>query len=224
MYFSFCICLITLLPTLFFPSFLSITWAFLFATRVAGDALVDDSCNDSLDISEEEENVHHLWKLARKFWLPVFFFLTVLTNLDDPIAILFIKVTLFLLTTKPNPFSVYVFVDQVRYHNNNLQSINYKLYLNNIFVVLFPTTLRSYLVFINIFHWGTLEFSFLCVKIIFIRICDLILNLRSLLFWINMFLNNEQRLCDFILLDNLLITIPYIAAVPTNYAPRNSIS
>ncbi|KAK7271657.1 hypothetical protein RJT34_27737 [Clitoria ternatea] len=77
----------------------------------AGDALVDDL--DSQDLSEEEENVPHLWKLARKFWLPVLFFLTVLTNFDDPIAILFIKLTLFLLSTKPNPFSVYIFVDQL---------------------------------------------------------------------------------------------------------------
>ncbi|TKY50452.1 hypothetical protein E2542_SST27916 [Spatholobus suberectus] len=77
----------------------------------AGDALVDD--DESQDLSEEEENVHHFWRLARKFWLPVFFFLTVLTNLDDSITILFIKLTLFLLSTKPNPFSVYVFVDQL---------------------------------------------------------------------------------------------------------------
>ncbi|XP_061359617.1 uncharacterized protein LOC133303679 isoform X2 [Gastrolobium bilobum] len=92
----------------------SITSASIIAHAMdAGDALVDDPCNDSQDDSEEEENVRHLWKLARKFWLPIFFFLTVLTNLDDPIAILFIKLTLFLLTTRPNPFSVYVFVDQL---------------------------------------------------------------------------------------------------------------
>lgn len=77
----------------------------------AGDALVDD--HELMDLSEEEENAHQLWRLTRKFWLPVFFFLTVLTNLDDSITILFIKLTLFLLSTKPNPFSVYVFVDQL---------------------------------------------------------------------------------------------------------------
>ncbi|KAK7316471.1 hypothetical protein VNO77_35529 [Canavalia gladiata] len=77
----------------------------------AGDALVDD--HDLQDLSVEEENVHHLWKLARKFWLPVLFFLTLFTNLDDPLMILFIKLTLFLISTKPNPFSVYIFVDQL---------------------------------------------------------------------------------------------------------------
>ena len=85
---------------------------------VAGDALVDD--HESQDLSEEEINVHHLLRLARKLWLPAFFFLTVLSNLGDSITILFIKLTLFLLSTKPSPFSVYVFVDKVRYCINNL--------------------------------------------------------------------------------------------------------
>ncbi|XP_004489244.1 uncharacterized protein [Cicer arietinum] len=79
----------------------------------AGNALVDDRHIDSQDLSEVEENVQHLWKLAGKFWLPFFFFVTVLTNLDEPFTILFIKMTLFLLSTKPNPFSVYIFVDQL---------------------------------------------------------------------------------------------------------------
>ena len=85
---------------------------------VAGDALVDD--HESQDLSEEEIDVHHLLRLARKLWLPAFFFLTVLSNLGDSITILFIKLTLFLLSTKPSPFSVYVFVDKVRYCINNL--------------------------------------------------------------------------------------------------------
>ncbi|XP_028772306.1 uncharacterized protein LOC114729480 isoform X2 [Neltuma alba] len=79
----------------------------------AQDALVDDPYEDSLDLSKEEEHQHHLWTFARRFWLPVFLFLTVLTNLDDPILLLLIKVTLFLLSTKPNPYSVYIFVDQL---------------------------------------------------------------------------------------------------------------
>ncbi|MED6197207.1 hypothetical protein PIB30_054476 [Stylosanthes scabra] len=79
----------------------------------AGDALVDDPSSNSQDVSEEEEIVHHFWRFTKKFWLPVLFFLTVLTNLDDPIMILFVKIGLFLLSTKPNPFSVYIFVDQL---------------------------------------------------------------------------------------------------------------
>ncbi|EXC20320.1 hypothetical protein L484_020540 [Morus notabilis] len=62
--------------------------------------------------SDEEENPHALWKFAKKFWLPVFFFLTVLSHLDDPVTIIALKVILFLLSTKPSPFSVYVFVNE----------------------------------------------------------------------------------------------------------------
>ncbi|WVZ14593.1 hypothetical protein V8G54_012159, partial [Vigna mungo] len=80
-------------------------------TMDAGDALVDD--HELQDLAEGEENGQYLWRLARKFWLPFFFFITVLTNLDDSITIFCIKVTLFLLNTKPNPFSVYVFVEQL---------------------------------------------------------------------------------------------------------------
>ncbi|CAJ2665339.1 unnamed protein product [Trifolium pratense] len=79
----------------------------------AEDALVDDRHNDSQDLSEAEENVQDLLKLVGKFWWPLFFIVTVLTNLDNPFTILFIKVTLFLLCTKPNPFSVYFIVDQL---------------------------------------------------------------------------------------------------------------
>ncbi|KAF7819548.1 uncharacterized protein G2W53_025003 [Senna tora] len=79
----------------------------------AQDALVDDPDEDSLDLTEEEKNRHQLWTFARKFWLPAFLFLTVLANLYDPIPLLLIKVTLFFLSTKPNPYSVYIFVDQL---------------------------------------------------------------------------------------------------------------
>lgn len=74
------------------------------------DILLDD--RHFLDDSDAEEDRQPFWMYARKFWLPVFFFLTVLTNLDHPFA-LTIKVLLFLLSTKPSPLSVYVFVDQL---------------------------------------------------------------------------------------------------------------
>ncbi|KAK4282373.1 hypothetical protein QN277_013758 [Acacia crassicarpa] len=78
----------------------------------AQDALVDDPHEDSLDLSEKEERQHHLWKFVKRFWVPVCLFLTVFENLDDPIMLLLIKVTLFLLSTKPDPYSVYIFVDE----------------------------------------------------------------------------------------------------------------
>ncbi|KAK7822205.1 hypothetical protein CFP56_036962 [Quercus suber] len=49
------------------------------------DILLDD--RHFLDDSDAEEDRQPFWMYARKFWLPVFFFLTVLTNLDHPIAL-----------------------------------------------------------------------------------------------------------------------------------------
>lgn len=78
------------------------------------DILLDDhQLSDTLD---GEEDRRAFWMFARKFWLPVFFFLTVLTNLEHPIALIAIKIILLLLSTNPSPLSVYVFVGQVRVH------------------------------------------------------------------------------------------------------------
>lgn len=107
--------------------------------QLAQDALVDNACEDLLDLPEEEEHPHQLWTLARKFWLPAFLLCTVLTNLDNPIMLLLIKVTLFLLSTKPNPYSVYIFVDQVRklfyflvtsFNNTRIREFNCPVFLN----------------------------------------------------------------------------------------------
>ncbi|KAG7990489.1 hypothetical protein I3843_02G027400 [Carya illinoinensis] len=75
------------------------------------DILMDD--HRLLDTSDEEEDPLAFWTFARKFWLPVFFFLFVLTNLDHPIALIAIKIILLLLSTNPSPLSVYVSVDQL---------------------------------------------------------------------------------------------------------------
>lgn len=80
--------------------------------------MLDDYC--SLDDSDEEEGPKTFWIFARKLWLPLFLFLTVLTNLDNPIALIAMKIVLLLLSTNPTPLSVYVFVDQVRMHSTLL--------------------------------------------------------------------------------------------------------
>jgi hypothetical protein len=84
--------------------------------------LLDDH-RQYLDASDEEEDPKAFWMFARKFWLPVFFFLTVLTNLDHPIALIAIKIVLLLVSTNPSPLSVYAFVDQVRMHSTLLRCI-----------------------------------------------------------------------------------------------------
>lgn len=75
--------------------------------------------------SNVEENPNALWKFAKKFWLPVFFFLTVLSHLEDPVTTLAFKAILFLLSTKPSPFSVYVSVNEVSEHMNFICIISY---------------------------------------------------------------------------------------------------
>ncbi|KDP45320.1 hypothetical protein JCGZ_09569 [Jatropha curcas] len=86
-----------------------------FSTQVAyamdgQEILVDD--RDFLDSSDRERDSPVAWMFLKKFWLPAFCFLTVLVNWDHPI-ILITKVALFLLSTKPSPLSVYVFVEQL---------------------------------------------------------------------------------------------------------------
>lgn len=135
---------------------------FFFLRQVVEDALLDDRRNNSQDLSEDEENIQDLCKVVGKFWLPILFFLTVLTNLDNPFTILFIKLTLFLLSTKPNPFSVYVFVDQVRYFIDNTLK---KCILNNIlefFCCHFSNCLKIFPKFISLGNLIWFGFTWQC--------------------------------------------------------------
>ncbi|XVF58024.1 hypothetical protein PTKIN_Ptkin07bG0029100 [Pterospermum kingtungense] len=76
------------------------------------DILVDDYRLDSFDASEGEDDRRKLWLLMRKLWLPVFFVFTVFANWDNPFAVA-IRILLFLLSTKPSPSSVYLFVERL---------------------------------------------------------------------------------------------------------------
>ncbi|GAV67938.1 hypothetical protein CFOL_v3_11441 [Cephalotus follicularis] len=78
------------------------------------DIWVDDHHVDFFSAPYMDENPPAIWVFVRRFWLPVFFFLTVLFNWDHPI-VLATKVILFLLSTKPSPLSVYIFVEQLRH-------------------------------------------------------------------------------------------------------------
>uniref|UniRef100_A0A5B6YP04 Uncharacterized protein n=1 Tax=Davidia involucrata TaxID=16924 RepID=A0A5B6YP04_DAVIN len=89
------------------------------------DILVDDHHVDLLGASDSEENPHIFLAFARKLWLPVFLFLTVLMNWDHPI-VLATKVILILLSTKPSPFSVYLFIEQLRHQSMHQQPLLYK--------------------------------------------------------------------------------------------------
>ncbi|XP_062174712.1 uncharacterized protein LOC133879913 isoform X2 [Alnus glutinosa] len=93
--------------------------------NVGHDILLDD--RQLLDASDEEEDPKAFWMFARKLWLPVFFFLTVLTNLDHPTALIALKIVLLLLSTNPSPLSVYAFVDQLCHQSMRQEPHLYKV-------------------------------------------------------------------------------------------------
>lgn len=78
------------------------------------DIFSDDNHLESFDASEGEDDRHKLWLLMRKLWLPLFFVFTVLVNWDNPFAVI-TRILLFLLSTKPSPSSIYLFIEKLCY-------------------------------------------------------------------------------------------------------------
>ncbi|KAJ4973410.1 hypothetical protein NE237_006584 [Protea cynaroides] len=76
----------------------------------------EDNANLSGVPALSEDDLYSFWALARKLWLPAFLVITVLTGWGHPIA-LTVKVILFLLSTNPSRFSVYLFVEQLRHQS-----------------------------------------------------------------------------------------------------------
>ncbi|KAJ9683400.1 hypothetical protein PVL29_019122 [Vitis rotundifolia] len=89
------------------------------------DILAGDYHVDSLGVSDLEQGPHTFWMLAKKLWLPFLFFVTVLVNWEHPIKLV-IKATIFLLATKPGPFSVYLSVEQLRHQSMRQHPYFYK--------------------------------------------------------------------------------------------------
>lgn len=100
--------------------------------HVGLDLSVDDDYADSLGGSSPEKDVSILLPFARKIWLPVVFVVTVLLNLGHPVA-LATKAFLFLLSTKPSPLSVYIYVEQVKISFLLLTLFCFIICFNNVF-------------------------------------------------------------------------------------------
>ncbi|KAF3444414.1 hypothetical protein FNV43_RR14106 [Rhamnella rubrinervis] len=66
----------------------------LFNITICHDILVYDHVESS-GASDVEEDLHALWKFARKLQVPVLFFISLLAHLDDPITLLAFKVGIF---------------------------------------------------------------------------------------------------------------------------------
>lgn len=73
---------------------------------------------DDFEESEElsgylKDDLNAFWTLARKFQLPAVLLMTVLLGWRHPVTLV-INIALLLFCTRPNPFSVYIFVEQLR--------------------------------------------------------------------------------------------------------------
>lgn len=82
------------------------------ASLVMDDSLMDAPQED-LDASDYVKSAKFFWELALRLWLPFLLCWTVLINLNHPILIVG-NVVLFLVSTKPSPLSVYIFVEKLR--------------------------------------------------------------------------------------------------------------
>nr|KAJ0210635.1 hypothetical protein LSAT_V11C400227290 [Lactuca sativa] len=86
-----------------------------FAHCIDGYASSVDDHNSMgmLGESESDDNPHYFMIFAKKLMVPIALLLIVWMNWNYPVA-LGVKVVLTLLSTKPSPFSVYVFIEQLQ--------------------------------------------------------------------------------------------------------------
>ncbi|XP_038903549.1 uncharacterized protein LOC120090109 [Benincasa hispida] len=80
---------------------------------LAMDDRLMDAPQEDLDASDYVKSAKIFWELALRLWLPFLLCWTVLINLNHPILVVG-KVVLFLVSTKPSPLSVYIFVEKLR--------------------------------------------------------------------------------------------------------------
>ncbi|XP_065013160.1 uncharacterized protein LOC103987334 isoform X3 [Musa acuminata AAA Group] len=89
---------------------------------------LDDSADEQEDFGVRagylKDELHTFWVLVRKFQLPAVLVITLLLGWRHPLT-LAINVALLLFSTRPNPFSVYMFIEQV-FHRKNVKVEDYK--------------------------------------------------------------------------------------------------
>ncbi|KAG1342874.1 hypothetical protein COCNU_05G011030 [Cocos nucifera] len=98
-----------------------LTGSLLGFTAVAGmmnhQSHVAYAMDDFEDIEEPSgylnDDLNAFWTLARKFQLPAVLLMTVLLGWRHPVT-LAINIALLLFCTRPSPFSVYIFIEQLR--------------------------------------------------------------------------------------------------------------
>lgn len=76
--------------------------------------LADDLKSNWTSASESDRERHAVLAVLRRYLVPLFFLLTIVLNWGHPIIVV-AKVALVLLSTKPSPSSIYVFVEEMRH-------------------------------------------------------------------------------------------------------------
>ncbi|RWW06496.1 hypothetical protein GW17_00030172, partial [Ensete ventricosum] len=104
-------------------------------------ALDDEQADFGVRAGYLKDELHTFWVLVRKFQLPAVLIITVLLGWRHPLT-LAINVALLLFSTRPNPFSVYMFIEQLHqrdlnrsigwygskvFHRKNVKVEDYKL-------------------------------------------------------------------------------------------------
>ncbi|XP_039045814.1 uncharacterized protein LOC120185746 [Hibiscus syriacus] len=88
------------------------------------DIFADYNHLESFDASEGEDDRQTL-VVDEELWLPLFFIFTVLMNWDSPFAVS-TRILLFLLSTKPSPSSIYLFVEKLRHEHMRQKPFFYR--------------------------------------------------------------------------------------------------
>ncbi|CAL9118328.1 unnamed protein product [Musa textilis] len=81
-------------------------------------ALDDEQEDFGVHAGYLKDELHTFWVLVRKFQLPAVLVITVLLGWRHPLT-LAINVALLLFSTRPNPFSVYMFIEQLHQRDLN---------------------------------------------------------------------------------------------------------
>lgn len=99
------------------------------ALAMDGFEVVRDDYDGSMNYkiaSEAVEKYCDVLELVRKLVLPIFLVLTVVTNWGQPCVLVVAKAILFLIISKPSPFSVYIYIEELRHQHMKRHPTLYK--------------------------------------------------------------------------------------------------
>ncbi|XP_042456942.1 uncharacterized protein LOC122041364 isoform X1 [Zingiber officinale] len=87
------------------------------STLHAFDDFIDDEVELAAPSGQPKDKLHPFYTIVRKFQLPAVLVMTVLLGWRHPLT-LFINVALLLFSSRPNPLSIYMFLEQLHQRDN----------------------------------------------------------------------------------------------------------